>query len=278
MNAKNGPNAMNANKFSAALLLLAGTLGVHAAQAENTTISADKDGLIQVIDKDNSTPTSAKEKPKDITSNDYLAPTLYGLHEILLQYPTFQDARASNDCGLNRETLLTVMQRNLQDPNLEVMPLNETHERRAARAELTYEIHSARLDQLCVSWINMRLSDRAAIILPPIKIPRDLTITYWQRSMAARSPVDRHQTSVGDALAAMGRQFLRDLKLAEPATYSNEMRRPEATDEELKSEKQAEMLRTINESVSHRLLNKDSGADIIMPEKNGTKPPEDMGR
>ena len=98
-------------------------------------------------------------------------------------------------------------------------------------------------------------------MLPPVKSPRALTITYWQKAMLARSPVDRHQTSVGDALAAMGRSFLRDVKLAEPATYSDQ-RKPQSSEDEERSERQMQMMRSINENVSRRLINQNGGADI----------------
>ncbi len=97
--------------------------------------------------------TSAEEEKKPVTN--YLAPSLYGLKEILVQYPVFMDPRSSNECGLNREPLITVMQRNLQDPNLEIMIQNETHERRGVRAVLTYEIYTTRQDQQCTSFVNV---------------------------------------------------------------------------------------------------------------------------
>lgn len=217
----------------------------------------------------NQSVTSKAEEAKKKEDPVYLTPSLYGLREILIQYPVFMDPRSSNECGLNREPLITVVQRNLQDPNLEIMMQNETHERHAVRAELTYEIYTARQDQICFSFVNMYFTDRASIMLPPVKSPRALTVTYWQKAMLARSPVDRHQTSVGDALAAMSRSFLRDVKLAEPATYS-EQRRPQSSEEDERNERQMQMMRSINDNVSRRLLNQGGGADI--PAINGTIP------
>lgn len=257
MNAKNGRNAMNGNKILWAML---GLLAAMPAAAADTisVMSADKDGALRVVDQPMA--TAAPEPKQQVT--DYLAPALYGLHEIFVQYPVFMDPRAANDCGLSRETLLTVMQRNLQDPNLEIMLLNESHERRSARADLAYEIYTSKIGETCLSFVNVRFTDRAAISLPPVKPPRSLTVTYWQKSVLSRSPIERHQTSVGDALAALGREFLRELKLAEPAIYSTDKRRPEETEEEVRSQKQREMMNTINESVSKRLLNQENGADV----------------
>lgn len=257
-------NGNNAKLLGLALILLLLCHPLLAADA-----SADKTGTLVVkdIETDPSQPPPEKPKPQI----DYLAPTLYGLREILVPYPVFIEPRASNDCGLNRETLLTVMQRNLQDPNLEIMPLDEAHERQATRATLTYEMHTSKIDQVCFSWINMYFTDRTIITLAPLKVPKALTVTYWQKSSLARSPQDRHQTAVGDALAAMGRQFLREVKLSEPATYSADSKKMEASEEELKSEKQMELLRSLNDSVSKRLINSSGGADIIIP---GTQQPQ----
>jgi hypothetical protein len=247
------------NILSVTALTLASFLTTTAWAEGTTTASTDKAGMLQVT---NTPDDKTKEPAEKKDTINYLTPSLYGLREILVQYPVFTDPRASNDCGVNREPLLTVMQRNLQDPNLEIMVLNETHERRGVRAELTYEVQTTKIDQTCISFVNMYFNDRASIILPPLKTARALTITYWQKSMLARSPVDRHQTSVGDALAAMGRNFLREVKLAEPATYSSDQRKPQASEEEEKNERQLQMMRTINDSVSRRLINQGTGADI----------------
>lgn len=253
---------MNGNRLILALFLSvvaysqqAIAEGSWASAGDSTTKAEQSQVKVEEVKK--------KEEPV------YLTPGLYGLREILIQYPVFMDPRASNECGLNREPLITVVQRNLQDPNLEIMIQNETHERHAVRAELTYEIYTARQDQNCFSFVNMYFTDRASIILPPVKSPRALTVTYWQKAMLARSPVDRHQTSVGDALAAMGRSFLRDVKLAEPATYT-EQKKPQSSEEEERSERQLQMLRSINENVSRRLINQNGGADI--PSMNGSIP------
>ena len=269
MNAKRGLNAMNGNNVRLSGLILALLLLCPPLQAAEAAPGADKTGNLVVKDVEDDPSQPPPEKPKP--QMDYLAPTLYGLREVLIPYPVFIEPRASNDCGLNRETLLTVMQRNLQDPNLEIMPLDEAHERQSTRATLAYEIHTSKVDQTCLSWINMHFTDRTIVTLAPLKVPKALTITYWQKSSLARSPSDRHQTAVGDSLAAMGRQFLREVKLAEPATYSADSKKLEASEEELKSEKQMELLRSLNDSVAKRLINNGAGgADIMMP---GTKQP-----
>jgi len=264
---------MNGNNVQLSGFILALLLMCPPLMAAETTSGVDKTGTLVVknLDDDPSQPPPEKPKPQI----DYLAPTLYGLREILVPYPVFIEPRASNDCGLNRETLLTVMQRNLQDPNLEIMPLDEAHERQATRATLAYEIHTSKVDQTCLSWVNMYFTDRTIFTLAPLKVPKALTVTYWQKSSLARSPQDRHQTAVGDALAAMGRQFLREVKLSEPATYSADTKKMEASEEELKSEKQMELLRSLNDSVAKRLINSGSGgADIIMPGTQPTTPEE----
>lgn len=262
---------MNGNRFLLATLVsLTFTLPAFAETPQTQAVAPNaadaKPDDFKVVDE-KTAPT--EEERRQVTN--YLAPSLYGLKEILVQYPVFIDPRASNECGLNREPLITVMQRNLQDPNLEIMIQNETHERRNVRAELTYEIYSTRQDQYCSSFVNVYFSDRASIILPPLKVPRILTVTYWQKAMLARSTVDRHQTSVGDVLAAIGRSFLRDVKLAEPAVNtSNEQKKPQGSEEDERNERQLQMMRSINESVSRRLINQGGGADI--PSINGDIP------
>lgn len=273
MNAKKERSAMSGNKrlqLVAILgLLLLASFSSRAETVPSPAADAAADTTPDAFKTVDQVTTTVEEERKPVTN--YLAPSLYGLKEILVQYPVFMDPRSSNECGLNREPLITVMQRNLQDPNLEIMIQNESHERRGVRAELTYEVYSTRQDQYCASFVNMYFTDRASIILPPLKVPRILTVTYWQKSMLARSTVDRHQTSVGDVLAAMGRSFLRDVKLAEPAaSTAGEQKKPQGSEEEERNERQTQMMRSINESVSRRLINQGGGADL--PSMNGDIP------
>ncbi len=259
MNVKNGHSGMNVNKFGVgffALMLLA--TGVSAAA--EAPAAAPASPFVPVLNDDKA-PVDAAAGRK--TPLNYTAPALYGLREITVQYPVFADPRATSDCGVDREVLLTVVQRNLQDPNLEVIVLDDKRPRKGSRADLTYEVYTTKADQTCFSWVSMRYTDQASIVLAPLKIPRTMTITFWSKSLLARSGMDRHQAAVGDALATMVRQFLRDVKLAEPTSYSSINTTPDMSDEDLKAEKERQMMQSINDSVSRRLINQGGGgADL----------------
>jgi hypothetical protein len=205
---------------------------------------------------------------------DYVATALFGVNEITLNYPIFIDPKASNECGLSREALLTVVQRNLRDPSLDVISLDDKRPRKGGRADMTYEIYSTKEQQFCLSWVMVRFTDQIALVLPPTKVPRYLTITFWNRSMLARSVLERHQNVVGDALASMSRQFLRDVRLAEPSAYIRGWSGNKLSEEELKQEKMKKIMQSLDDSVAHRLSNPAlGGADNIQIVPPAPAPP-----
>ncbi|MEJ0062802.1 MAG: hypothetical protein WDO70_06280 [Alphaproteobacteria bacterium] len=190
---------------------------------------------------------SAADQPEDAFANT--APALYELKEVLVEYPVFVDPRTANDCGLMREALLTTLQRNLQDPGLEVMMVNETHPRVGARVNLTVEIGTVKQDKTCWSWIDFPLTDKAPIMLPPVKVPRTMTLTFWHQRKLATSSVESHQSAVNDMLATLSRQFLRDVKLALPGAFTPDGKRADSEED-----KREQLLKSLNDSVSKRLI------------------------
>ncbi len=205
MREKNGRNAMNASKVFLTLALCLGFTSFALAANPTDTIPS-------------SAPPSAKAEPASDQPPPpppvSTAPTLYEMKEVLLDYPILTDPKTSSDCGLTRESMLSTLHRNLQDPGLDVMLLNETHPRAGVRAHLTAEITTVRAGKTCWSWIHVPFVDRAPIMLPPLKVPRMFTLIFWEQRRLVTSPDERHQTSVSDMLSSISRQFLRDVKLA----------------------------------------------------------------
>lgn len=184
------------------------------------------------------------------------APSLYALKEVVISYPIFADAKLSSDCGLTREAILTALQRNMQDPGLDVMMVNETHPRVATRVNLTVEITTARQGRICWSWIHMPFTDRTPILLPPVKIPRMLTLVFWEQKKMVESTDERHQTAVNDMVASMARSFLRDVKLAVPSVYMG------SGDQTEGDEKEDARLKALSDSVSQKLISQEPLMEI----------------
>lgn len=260
---------MNVNKLggAVALVLLLLSAQLHAESPDAVVAVDPKSGLLSVrSDKTKDKTVIAQEVEAAAraaaSKPDYVAAALQGITEITVDYPLFSDPSASNECGLSRETLLTIVQRNLQDPNLNIILLDNKRPRKGGRANLFYEISTTREQQICLSWISLRLVDQVQIVPAMLKLPRTLEVVFWQKSVLARSISDRHQASVGDALAAIERQFLRDLKLAEPVGYATGFVRTDSSQEEERKKKNDQMLNSINNDVSHRLSNPTVGADV----------------
>lgn len=248
MNAKNAPSATNANK-----LLLIATLLVFspAALAQGSGSDATPATLEQAA------PKPVKEAPPQ---QIYTAPALYQLKEVFIDYPIMIDPKVSSDCGLTRESTLTALQRNLQDPGLDVMALNATHARAGTRVNLTVEISTTKQGKNCTSIIDMPFTDKAPIMLPPVKVPRILTLGFWQQKKIVSSIDERHQAVVNDILASMVRQFLRDVKLAVPNALLEE--KTGSNENSQKDEKNDARMKALNDSVSQKLIIQQDAPEI----------------
>jgi hypothetical protein len=280
----NGPNVMNVNKRNSAIaaLFLGVVLsapGVFANPQAGSKESLDGSGTLLFKDPRGDDLEIKKNveglKPVDPRSGlsevyraaeiqpDYVAPPLHGVKEVATEYPVFTDATAANECNLSREALLTVVQRNLQDPLVNLVVLDRRRSRDLGSVNMIYEVHTARVDQFCLSWLNVKFTDTASIILPPLKVARTLAIDFWHKATLARSPLDRHQQAVGDALATLSRQFLRDLKLAEPAAYNTGFMKRQLSEDEERELRNQQMMRSLSDAVSRNLIDSKAGAADI---------------
>ncbi|MGB4101788.1 MAG: hypothetical protein WBK91_07795 [Alphaproteobacteria bacterium] len=245
MREKNARSAMSANKllFAAALLTL-----ILDAQAQAATGSVGG-ATAQPMTSPQHQPAQEQQPPAKV----YATPPLFMLKEVFIDYPILVDPKVSSDCGLTRESMLTALQRNLQDPGLDVMALHPTHARSGTRVALTVEIMSVKQGRNCISWIDMPFTDKAPVRLPPVNVPRNMTLLFWQQKKVVTSTDERHQPTVNDMLASMVRQFLRDVKLAAPNAMLEES--PEEDDEErARAERNNARMKSLSESVSQRLI------------------------
>lgn len=246
MREKNARNAMNANK-----LLLAAALLLFSPSALAQAGGANQSQPGQKV---------------------YTAPSLYLLKEVFIDYPILTDPKVSSDCGLTRESMLTSLQRNLQDPGLDVMALNAVHAREGTRVNLAVEVMTVKQGKSCISWIDMPFSDKAPIMLPPVKVPRSLTLLFWQQKKVVSSSDDRHQATINDMLGTMVRQFLRDVKLAVPNELLGETYEGDIEERE-KSLKNEARMKSLSDSVSQKLIMEQMAPEVPLAAPHEKKEP-----
>jgi hypothetical protein len=261
MNAKNVRSVTNVNKYFliTALAMLPLPLWAQDVMSTTTTVA------LPTAD----TPSVKKEQPP--AQQVYTAPALYEIKEVFIDYPIMIDPKISSDCGLTRESMLTALQRNLQDPGLDVMALNDTHPRVGARVNLTVEVATIKQGKTCTSWIEMPFTDKAPIMLPPVRVPRSLTLVFWQQKKIVDSSDERHQAAVNDMLSSMVRQFLRDVKLAVPNALLEEKHNTTSEESE-KNEKNEARMKSLNDSVAQKLIVDQQAPEIPVTQGHDKKP------
>ena len=137
-------------------------------------------------------------------------PALFGVQEIVVQPPRFDDAKASAGCSLNRNALAAAIDKQLQLEHVPVTPAARALPPRmdVARIELIPAVTTLNNDGLdCTSWVSLTAQFAHTIVIPPVSAPRNLMVVYWRQGTLAASPQSSHATVVGDMLEKMATAF-----------------------------------------------------------------------
>ena len=147
------------------------------------------------------------------------APSLFGMHEIVLQSVRLGNKNDSDSCTLNAGDLLGGLFNVLKTNNAPVVSLLDVKPPTLdiPRVELIPEIVTSYDKGLsCVSWVSLTAQSQSALPIPPVDTPRRVTLTYWRHGVLVGSPQSFHTREVSEALLRLGRQFADQYKTDQP--------------------------------------------------------------
>ncbi len=149
-----------------------------------------------------------------------VAPGMYGVGEIIVEYAQFNDPKASNSCNLSRESIASVLSGAFAGTTVPVVAVADAKPpaRGVARIQLIPEIASFVDENLeCISWISLSAESRIDVVIPPVGAPRSVTAVYWRQRVGVSSGQSVHADRVGEILKKMADQFSQQYRLDQPA-------------------------------------------------------------
>jgi hypothetical protein len=144
---------------------------------------------------------------------------LYGIRQVVVQYPRFADQKAAESCGLTREAVTGALVKALKAANVPAVPANEAPPMMmgAARVDLVTDIYSSNSQGLdCLSVFNLAAESRANVVIPPVNVPRGVTISYWKQSNMLSSGQSQHGQLAADLLQKIADKFAQQYRTDQP--------------------------------------------------------------
>lgn len=193
MNAKSGPNAMNANKLYelirqacllAGLVLLAFSLFAtrgHAAEGS--------------------------------------APAMSNVKEILVLGVKPGNEAVTQMCGIKPDKLTQYIVKTLKSYSLPATSALEAKPTRfdTARIEVLPEILSTNTQGIeCTSWVSLTAQSENTLHIPPIETPRNVLVTYWRGGVLVSSVVPSHQQVLTNTFEKLCRKFAQQYRMDQP--------------------------------------------------------------
>ena len=144
--------------------------------------------------------------------------------EVLLQFANFGNTKASGECGLSRESLSDELQRTLKLGSVPFIPINEAKPAMmgVARIDLLPEVITVYNEGLgCTSWVSLAAQSKASVRIPPVELPRSVTISYWRGGQMISSNQTSHPRLVIEAIQKLAKQFSEQYRLDQPPPLPN---------------------------------------------------------
>ena len=147
------------------------------------------------------------------------APALYGVSEIQVQHGRIGNPKASANCGTSSGEVLTTVLKSMEKEGLPAFSVLQAPPLAAGAARVNAYPDVVTLqprDKECVSWVSLTINSREPLSVNPVKLPRNLTTTYWTGGLMVGSIDTAHATSISEAFQKLIEQFGRQYRADQP--------------------------------------------------------------
>ncbi|MDD3370504.1 MAG: hypothetical protein PHE27_01630 [Alphaproteobacteria bacterium] len=148
------------------------------------------------------------------------APELYGVTQVIVDDAWFENAKASGTCGMTQSGIDSALKYAFAGTEVPAVSAEAAKMAmaNAARIRLVPQIWTHIDETLgCVSWVILSAQSRATMVIPPITVPRDVTLLYWQEHAKVFSNLSGHEAKVAGVLKILAERFAQK--------YNNDQRR-----------------------------------------------------
>lgn len=141
------------------------------------------------------------------------------VEEIVIQTPRFGNAADSRKCELSENDIMGFVLNKLKAEGLPAYSLLDSPppNEKKARIFIVPEVTTMEVRGVaCVSSVTLTAKSPATLSLPPIPVPRSVTITYWSAGLMVNSSRAGHPQVIEGGLEKLAEFFGREYRLAQP--------------------------------------------------------------
>ena len=147
------------------------------------------------------------------------APELYGVREVIVEYPRFDDVKTSGLCGLTRENVGSALYKAFAGTTVPVTPIIDAKPLMmgVARISLIPVVSTHMDDNMdCISWVSLSAESRTNVTILPVTTVRSITAVYWRGHTKLVTSQSQHADKFGFVIQKLGEQFAQQYKLDQP--------------------------------------------------------------
>lgn len=147
------------------------------------------------------------------------APAMLNVKDIILQYVRTGDPDVAKLCGVSRKDVSEVIMKNLKEASVPITLVSDARPplMGAARIDLIPEVVSLNTQGGdCTSWVSLIAQTQNTLTIPPIKIPRNVFVTYWRSGIIVMSSQSGHGEALVGAINRLAQLFVKQYKIDQP--------------------------------------------------------------
>lgn len=145
------------------------------------------------------------------------------VQEIVVQSPRFGNIAESKGCGLDERDISDFVFHKMKLDGLPVHSLLDAPpiDPQKARIYILPEVTTMEIkDVACMSYVALSARATASVVVDPIPVPRNVTLSFWNGGVMVNSSNAGHKRMTEGGLERLSERFSRDFRLAQPPTLN----------------------------------------------------------
>lgn len=153
------------------------------------------------------------------------APSLYMVGELMVHSARLGNPAMTASCGLSSGEVSHIVLKSLKNDNLPAISIINAPppKNNVARIDILPTMMSIKTDdKTCTSWISLSAQTRDLVVLPPLEVPRNVVVTYWDGGLLVHSRIEGHAQATINAVDKLAEQFSRQYRMDQPPDLSQQ--------------------------------------------------------
>jgi len=152
------------------------------------------------------------------------APGLSAVSEVVVLNTRLVNPETSQKCGILPQNVTKDMAKFAKEYGTPAVSLLEAKPTKigSARVDIVTEVTTLYTQTGdCISYVGATAQSKNILVVPPIRVPRNVIITYWKNGLLVTSTEPAHSRLVQDVIDKLARSFAEQYKIDQPPDLSN---------------------------------------------------------